>query len=410
MASLAFSAFFSGMEIAFVSANKLEIELDKKLGYFAANIYSYFSKHQGFFITTMLVGNNIALVIYGMTAAHLLEKPLGVLGNNATLIFLLQTFISTFIVLIAGEFFPKVLFRIHPNKTLKIFAIPTVIICFILIPIVGVALAFTYLALWMLTGKKGIRQELVFSKIDLDHYIKEATAKSEKNSSMGQDVQIFQNALYFSEVKVRDCMVPRTEIVGLDIGESIEKLQLAFTETGLSKILIYKGQLDELQGYVHSFALFKSPARIKDVLMPISLVPEAMPAQAALAQLNSEKRSILGVIDEFGSISGIVTVEDIVEEIVGDIEDEHDKESYVEEQLGNDAWLLSARLEIDYLNQTFNLNLPESDEYDTLGGLIIFIHGSIPEEGTLIPSEHFDFEIMQASESRIEVVKVKKSR
>jgi CBS domain containing-hemolysin-like protein len=404
--SLAFSAFFSGMEIAFVSANRLEIELDKKLGYFAANIYSYFSRKQGFFITTMLVGNNIALVMYGMTAAGILEGGLSIVSRNPFFIFIAQTLLSTTLVLIAGEFFPKILFRVNPNQTLKVFAIPTVIICIILSPLVGIALGITYLFIWLFTGGNDMRRELAFSRIDLEHYIREVTAKGAKNQEMDHEVQIFQNALYFSEVKVRDCMVPRTEIIALDIEEPIDALREAFMETGLSKILIYKGELDNVLGYVHSFALFKSPTKIKDVLMPLSLVPEAMPAHAALSQLNNEKRSILGVIDEFGTVSGIVTVEDIVEEIVGDIEDEHDKESYVEQQLDANTYLLSARLEIDYINETFGLSLPESDEYETLGGLIIHHHGAIPDKGATIAQSDYTCIIKSATDSRIDIVEL----
>lgn len=409
IASLAFSAFFSGMEIAFVSANRLEIELDKKLGYFTARVFSYFNRHPGFFITGMLVGNNIALVIYGMTAAGLLEHPLGLLSDSPAVIFVAQTIISTVVVLIIGEFFPKVLFKANPNRTLKIFAIPATLILIVLAPLIGLALGLSFLIIYSITGNRDLRREVAFSRVDLDHYIREAAGKTESRAELNHEVQIFHNALHFSEVKLRDCMVPRTEIVALEIGESIAKLKDTFAKTGLSKIIIYREQLDDVQGYVHSFALFKSPAQIKDALMPISLVPEAMPAHAALSQLNSEKRSILCVIDEFGSVSGIVTVEDIIEEIVGDIEDEHDIENYVQQRIDERTYLLSARLEIDYINDTFDLHLPESDEYDTLGGLIIFMHGSIPGVGTTVQDKDYRYIVKQASDSKIEVAEVYKS-
>jgi len=402
--TLLFSAFFSGMEIAFVSSNKLKIELEKKRGIISARVFSFFLKNQGSFISTMLVGNNIALVIYGIFIALILEPPLAVFISSSFIVFLLQTIISTLLILVTAEFLPKVLFRIDPNKTLSFFALPTVLFYIILFPLVRI---ITICSNWILRVimKQDIGElEVSFGKVDLDHFVKEATDSMHNKEEIENEVQIFQNALDFSELRVRECMIPRTEVIALEENESIEVLKKTLTETGLSKILIYREDIDNIIGYVHSFELLKKPKTIKNILLPVSLIPEAMSANEAMSILIKNKRSIAVVLDEFGGTAGILSTEDIIEELVGEIEDEHDKEEYTENVINDEHYQFSARLEIDYLNENYNLTLPSSEEYETLGGLIINASGSIPEKGEVINIASYKFEILIVEENKIDLI------
>ncbi len=405
--TLVFSAFFSGMEIAFVSANKLKIELEKKRGLLSARVYSFFLKNQGAFISTMLVGNNISLVIYGISIALILDPPLGMIFSNSFVVFLLQTIISTLLILVTAEFLPKVLFRIDPNKTLSFFAVPTVIFYVVLyVPVRFITLCSN----WII--KNVMKQEVTdlevsFGKVDLDHFVKEATDSVTNKEELESEVQIFQNALDFGEIRVRECMIPRTEVIALEETESIDTLKKTFVETGLSKILIYREDIDNIIGYVHSFELLKKPKTIKNILLPVSLIPEAMVANEAMSMLIKSKRSIAVVLDEFGGTAGILTIEDIIEEIVGEIEDEHDKEEYTEKVINENRFQFSARLEVDYLNEAYQLSLPTNEEYETLGGLVINESESIPEQGEVVNISPYQFEILAVEENKIDLIEVR---
>jgi|TARA_B110000879_G_scaffold33629_1_gene46249 CBS domain containing-hemolysin-like protein len=407
MITLLFSAFFSGMEIAFVSSNKLKIELEKKRGMLSARVYSFFLKNQGSFISTMLVGNNIALVIYGIFIALILEPPLAFVISNSFAIFLLQTIISTLLILVTAEFLPKVLFRIDPNKTLAFFALPTVLFYILMYPLVRI---ITFCSNWII--RVVMKQEIgelkvSFGKVDLDHFVKEATDSMHNKEEIESEVQIFQNALDFTGLRVRECMIPRTEVIALEENESIELLKKTLNETGLSKIMIFREDIDNIIGYVHSFELLKKPKTIKSILLPVSLIPEAMSASEAMSILIKNKRSIAAVLDEFGGTAGILSTEDIIEELVGEIEDEHDKEGYLEKVIDESRYQFSARLEIDYLNENYNLTLPTSDEYETLGGLIINASGSIPDKGEIVNIAPYKFEILMVEENKIDLIELR---
>ncbi len=405
--TLLFSAFFSGMEIAFVSSNKLRIELEKKRGLVSARVYSFFLKNQGAFISTMLVGNNIALVVYGIFIALILEPPLSAMTSSSFGVFIMQTLISTLLILVTAEFIPKVLFRINPNKTLSFFAIPTVLFYIILyLPVRLITICSNWL-LKNVMKQETSELEVSFGKVDLDHLVKEATDSVMNKEEIESEVQIFQNALDFSDLRVRECMVPRTEVIALEENESIEKLTEMFVETGLSKILIYRDDVDHIIGYVHSFELLKKPKTIKNILLPVSLIPEAMTANEAMSVLIKNKRSIAVVLDEFGGTAGILSTEDIIEEIVGEIEDEHDKDEHIEKIISETRFQFSARLEVDYLNETYNLSLPLNDEYETLGGLIIHESERIPEKGESVHISPYKFEILMVEENKIDLIELR---
>ncbi|MCB0480960.1 MAG: HlyC/CorC family transporter [Flavobacteriales bacterium] len=405
--SLILSAFFSGMEIAFITSNKLKIELDKKLGILPARIYSYFLKNQGAFISTMLIGNNIALVVYGIYMALILEPYFFSLFPNQFAVFLAQTIVSTLLVLITAEFLPKVVFRINPNRTLQLFALPTAIIYVILYPVVYLTMFISSFILRTFLGTKIVPEEVSFGRIDLDYYLREATREVKNNEEIENEVQILQNALDFSAVKLRECMIPRTEIIALSENAEVETLKKAFIENGLSRVLIYRDDIDNIIGYTHSFELFKNPVSIKSILLPITILPEAMQAHKALSHLIKNKKNIAVVVDEFGGTAGVVTTEDIIEEIVGDIEDEHDVDLLTNEKTSENEYLLSARLDIDFINEEHQLELPESEEFETLGGFITHFHESIPEKGEVISIEDFEFHIVEVSDNKIETVRLK---
>lgn len=400
---LLFSAFFSGMEIAFVSSNKLRIELANKQGDLSGKIYSFFMKHPDRFIGAMLVGNNIALVIYGISIAKLLEPRLLAWISSDFMILISQTVIATLIVLITAEFIPKTLFRINPNRILKLFTLPALIVYYVLYPLVWVIIGISDFFLKNILKVQGKYKKQVFGKIDLDNYLKESMPGQDQPQEE-TEVKIFRNALDFASVKIRDCMVPRTEISALNIDEPIEALQKNFIKTGLSRILIYKEDIEHIIGYAHSYEMFKKPASIKSILLPISLIPESMTANELLKSFIKQQRSIAVVLDEFGGTAGMVTIEDVIEEIFGEIEDEHDNQYLLEQKMNEKEYLLSGRLEIDYLNEKYHIGLPASDEYETLSGMIIFHFESIPEINEVITLKNFTFDITEVSETRIEKV------
>jgi putative hemolysin len=406
--SLLFSAMFSGLEIAFISANKLKIELDNKLGFFNAKVLSFFNKNPSKFISTMLVGNNIALVVYGIFMAKILEPFFYKIFDSEFTVFLLQTLVSTLLILFIAEFLPKALFRINPNSILSLFAVPIVVIYSLLFPLIWISIAISNYVLKLFFNVKNEDGELNFRMVDLDNYLKEATSKTQNDESIETEVQIFQNALDFSKVKARECMVPRTEIEALDENTDLETLKNKFFETGFSKLLIYRDSIDNIIGYTHSFELFKKPINLKSILLPIPVIPESMPANEILEFFTKQKKSVAVVVDEFGGTSGMVTIEDVIEELFGDIEDEHDSEDLVEKVISENEFIFSARLEIDYINEQYKLNLPESDEYETLAGYIIYLHESIPEKGNTIETAEFSFFITEVSTHKIEIVKVTK--
>lgn len=408
--TIIFSAFFSGMEIAFISSNKLKIELDRGKGHVGARIISTFSKYPGRFIGTLLLGNNIALVIYGIAMATLLEPILKagapLLERSESLLLLTQTVIATLIILFVAEFLPKVLFRINPNPVLNFFAVPVRIIYFLLYPLVVV---FIGLSEWVLKNLFKIRitsENYVFSVADLDDYLKKFFPEEKDDEEVKQEIQMFQNAIEFRNIKLRECMIPRPEIVAVEQNDSIKELRKAFVDNGFSKILIYNESIDNVVGYVHSFDMFKNPETIKEVLRPILIVPETMPANNVMNMFIQKHKNIAVVVDEFGGTSGLVTMEDVMEEIFGEIEDEYDDEELVENRVSEHEFILSARLEIDYLNDKYNLGLPVSEEYETLAGLIIQHHESIPDVNEKISVPPFKFDILQVTESKIEQVRM----
>ena len=405
--SLAFSAFFSGMEIAFISSNKLRHELDKKNKNMAGKILDIFYRNPNLFISTMLVGNNIALVVYGLQMAIVLEPFIARFVDNEALIVLIQSIISTLLILFTGEFIPKTIFKLNPNFSLNLFSVPLLIIYIILYPISKFSALISYLIL-KLVGVKNITQSSrrTLGKVDLDFFIQQSIEDAPLNSDMDTEVKIFQNALDFSNVRLRDCIVPRTEIVACDKTVSMEELRSKFIETGLSKILIYNENIDDIIGYVHISALFHNPETIDKALSKVLIVPETMPAQRLLNLFFKDQKSIAVVVDEFGITAGIVTIEDIMEEIFGEIEDEHDHLNLKEAVLSEGEYIFSGRLEVDYLNEKYHLGLEEREEYETLAGLILYFNESIPQEGDLVEINNLTFKILSVKNARIEEIKV----
>lgn len=415
--SLLLSAFFSGMEIAYVSANKIHIELEKKQNNFVSKVLARLTKRPSKFIATMLVGNNVALVVYGLFMGDLLmdwfqsilPTSYSVLNYLLTDLSLLsQTVISTLVILITAEFLPKVFFQIYANQLLKFFAIPAYIFYQLFSLISEFVIWISDLVLKVFFKTEGDAVQLSFSKVELGNYISEQIETLEQQDEIDSEIQIFQNALEFSEVKAREVMIPRTEVVAVDIHTTTKELSSLFTETGLSKILVYNESIDDILGYVRSFDLFKKPNALKRVLMPVVFVPETMLAKDVLNILSKKRKSIAVVIDEYGGTSGIITVEDIIEELFGEIEDEHDSIELVEEVLAEDHFRFSARLEVDHLNETYKLDLPESDAYETLGGLIVQTTEEIPEQGERVELEAYSILILEVSNTKIELVEVKR--
>ena len=401
------SAFFSGLEIAFITSNKLRIELESKQGNFSAKILAYFSKYPSRYLGTMLLGNNIALVVFGIYMDEELKTFFSHYMSSKILILLLSTFLSTMLILVTAEFLPKSIFRLNPNRTLNLFAFPLTIVYGILYPVVMITIGLSEFILKKIFRVKIEKENAAFTMIDLDNYVREGTSAIEKKAEMDHGIQIFQNALDFSSVKARECMVPRNEIIAMDVSCEISALREKFIQSRLSKVLIYEGSTDNIIGYVYSKELFKKPGNIRSILLPVSIVPETMPASEVLTVFIQQHKSIVVVVDEFGGTAGILTMEDVMEEIFGEIEDEHDKEEMVEKQLSESEFVFSARLETDYINDKYHLNLPILDNFETLGGLIMHYHESIPRVNEEIRIDHFLFTITAVSRTRIEQVNLK---
>lgn len=395
------------MEIAFVSANRLQIELDKQNGKLGGRIFGFFGKKPSNFITSMLLGNNIAMVVYGIGMGMLLEPVLSSYIPSSLFALLLQTIFSTLVILITAEFLPKMLFRINPNRTLSIFSVPVLVIYYVLYPISSFVtwISTAIISKLFKTEEEVTAQE--FGRVDLDNFVREVADNIQEDHEIENEIQILKNALDFTNVKIRECMVPRNELTALDISDSIDELKQTFIETGLSKVLVYRETIDNIIGYVHSSELFKRPKAIKNALLPVGIAPESMLASVALENFIKDKRSIIVVVDEYGGTAGIVTIEDVIEEIFGEIEDEHDKEELIENQVDDDLFQFSARLEVDYLNENYDFEIPDSSDYETLAGYIISISERIPEQDEVIETDRFSFSILHESDSRIELVEMR---
>ncbi len=401
------SAFFSGLEIAFITSNKLRIELESKQGNLSSKILARFNKSPSRYLGTMLLGNNIALVIFGIYMDKELNPLLGGFVTSKVLLLLISTFISTMIILVTAEYLPKSIFRINPNKTLSLFVFPLTIVYAVLYPVVVVTIGFSEFMLKKIFRVKIEKENAAFTMIDLDNYLREGTSAVETKADKDHEIQIFQNALDFSSIKARECMVPRTEIIAMDVNESIEDLKNKFIQTRLSKILIYSGSIDNIIGYVYSKELFKNQESLRSILLPVSIVPESMAASEVLTVFIQQHKSIALVVDEFGGTSGMLTMEDVIEEIFGEIEDEHDKEDLVEKMISETEFLFSARFETDYINNKYHLNLPILDNVETLGGLVMHYHESIPRPNEEIRIKNFLFTITAVTRTRIEQVNLK---
>ncbi|HMR16265.1 hemolysin family protein [Mariniflexile maritimum] len=416
LASLILSAFFSGMEIAYVSSNKIHIEIEKKQEGLLPKILSRLTEKPSKYIASMLIGNNIALVIYGFFMGDvlvawfqsLMPTPYGFLNLMFTDFSLLtQTIISTLVILITAEFLPKVFFQIYANTLIKALAVPAYVFYVMFSWISDFVIWISDFVLKHLFKTEGDQIQLAFTKVELGNYISEQMESVEAHDDVDSEIQIFQNALEFSEVKAREVMVPRTEITAVEINDSIKTLNTLFTETGFTKILVYKDTIDDILGYVHSFELFKKPKNIKAMLLPIEFVPETVLIKDVLNVLIKKRKSIAVVLDEYGGTSGIMTVEDIVEELFGEIEDEHDTDDLIEEKQDDGTYTFSARLEVDYLNETYKLNLPESENYETLGGLIVNDTEEIPAKNEVVKIDTFQFTILEVSNTKIDLVALK---
>ncbi len=403
VSSLILSAFFSGMEIAYVSSNKIHIEIEKKQNNFLAKVLQKITNRPSKFIATMLVGNNIALVVYGLYMGDLLIKYVPVDGFLGIVV---QTIISTIVILLTAEFLPKVFFQIYANSLVKVFAVPAYFFYFIFSVISEFIIWISDTVLRVFFKTEGDAVQLTFTKLELGNYISEQMETVDTVDEIDSEIQIFQNALDFSEVKSREVMVPRTEVVAVDITTTPQELGKIFTNTGLSKILIYKENIDDILGYVHSFELFKQPATIKKILMPVVFIPETMLAKDVLNILSKKRKSIAVVVDEYGGTSGIITVEDIIEELFGEIEDEHDSIALTEDVIAENHYRFSARLEVDYLNETYKLSLPEGENYETLGGLVVNHKEGIPEKGEKLIIDGYLMHILEVSNTKIELLEV----
>lgn len=402
LTTLVLSAFFSGFEIAYVSSNKVHIEILKKQEGLIANILTRLTYRPSKLLATMLVGNNVALVVYGFEMGKVMTLLLPPFFQNVVW----HTIISTLIILITAEFMPKVFFQIYANQLLKLFAIPAYFFYLLFYPFSSFIIWISDFVLRVFFKTKGDYVPLSFTKVELVDYISEQMGNAPKKEEVDAEVQMFQNALEFSGVKAREIMIPRTEIVAVDLNETIENLIATFVSSGFSKILIYNENIDDIVGYVHSFDMFKKPKTIKEVLIPIVTIPETIQINEVLNLLMRKRKSMAVVLDEYGGTSGIVTLEDIVEELFGEIEDEHDKDKFIEEKISDDEYLFSARLEVDYINETYHLNLPESEEYETLSGLILLHTEEIPTQGETISLPPFVFSIEACSQTRIETVRI----
>ncbi len=407
--TMVFSALFSGTEIAFVSSSKMRFELDKNNQSLTGKILSIFYRHPNQFISSLLVGNNIALVIYGIMMAKVIETYLlHDIVESPGLLVLIETILSTLIILVTGEFLPKTIFRINPNKTLKIISIPMFFIYILLYPISKFTSSLSEGLLWII-GKRVDRKvaNSAFSKVDLDYFIQSSLERSTNENEVDTEVKIFQNALDFSNIKVRDCFVPRTEIQAVEANITLENLKQAFIESGHSKLIVYKDNIDNIVGYIHSSEMFRHPQEWALHIQQVPIIPETMSAQRLMEMFMQQKKTLAVVVDEFGGTSGVVSLEDLVEEIFGDIEDEHDTTSYVAKKLDNSEYILSARLEIEKANEMFDLELPESEDYLTIGGLILHEYQSFPKLNETVIIGKYQFKIVKISTTKIELVQLK---
>ena len=414
--SLIFSAFFSGMEIAFISSNKIQLEIEKKQKGFLSKLLKKMTQNPSRFIATMLIGNNIALVIYGLYMGDFLINLFSALIPTkypivdyflVELNLFTQTIFSSIVILITAEFLPKVFFQIYSNTLVKLFAFPAYFfyVIFSFLSSFVMKISDFVLKKYLRTSKDKIKS--VFSKVDLENYINEQMENVDKNDQIDNEIVIFQNALEFSEVRAKEVMVPRTELSSIEIHDSINNLSDLFTHTGHSKIIVYKNTIDDILGYVHAFDLFKNPKSIKSIMMPVKFVPETMLAKDVLNFLTKKRRSLAVVLDEYGGTSGILTIEDIVEELFGEIEDEHDTADLIEQVLEDNVFLFSARLEVDYINENYKLQLPTNENYETIGGLIVFHTETIPSKKESIKIGDFEFIVEKVSNTKIELVTLK---
>jgi len=404
--SVLLSAFFSGMEIAFVSANKLQIEIEKNEDSKSSKMLAKLTKNSSKFITTMLVGNNIALVIYGYFTGEILTKFLEPYISNSFALLFAQTFISTIVILITAEFLPKAIFRVYANQFLKAFSGIAYFFYIVFYYISDLITKISNFILKVFFNEKEVKEQQEFSKKELGHFINEQLETSD-NDEVDSEIQLFQNALQFHNVKAREVMIPRTEIIAIEVHESVKKLRQMFVDSGLSKILVYKNSLDDIIGYVNAFEMFKKPKNIRSILLPIELVPETMLIKNILETLSKKRKSIAIVLDEYGGTSGMITKEDIFEELFGEIIDEHDKIETIEEKINNREFRFSARLEIDYINETYNLDLPKEDSYETIGGFIVHNTESIPQKNEVIIIDKYQFTITKATKTKIEEITLK---
>ena len=409
LTAMVFSAFFSGMEIAFVSSSKLRFEVDKSSQSLSGKLLSVFYNNPNNYISTMLVGNNIALVVYGIMMSRIIDGFLiEHITDNPALLLAIDTIISTLIILVVGEFVPKTIFKINPNATLRFFSLPTFLIYCILFPISKFATACAR-GILRLCGIKLNKENSTkaFTKMDLDYFIQSSIQQGNGAQNVETEVEIFQNALDFSNLRIRDCMVHRTEIEAVDKTTSAEELMRVFVETGYSKIIVYENTIDNIIGYIHSSEMFKRSATWQDNITKMPFVPESLQAQKLMEQFLQQKRSLAVVVDEFGGTAGIISLEDIVEELFGEIEDEHDVDDYIAKRNDDGSYLLSARLEIERVNELFGLGLPVSDDYQTIAGLILYRYKNFPKIHETVNIDQFRFKIMKVESNKIELITLK---
>lgn len=405
-----FTSFFSGMEIAFVASNKLRIELDRKQGQFGSKLIGFFTENPGQYFATMLIGNNIALVIFGLIISRLLSPVLMPLLQSDLAVIIVNTVISTALILLMSEFLPKTVFMISPNFFLNILSLPAMFFYVIFYPVSKLTLAVSNLFLRLFFGIKGNKKDqenLVFNKVDFSNFLNEDRQSTGSAEPLKENIRIFRNALDFSNVKLRECMVPRTEIDAIEAGSKVQDLKERFIQTGHSRILVYQNTIDNIIGYFELKDMFKDPPDIMSCVRKLAIVPETMTANKLLKLFFDERMNVALVVDEFGGTSGMVTIEDVLEEIVGDIEDEHDYYELTEKEIAPGEFVFSGRLEIDYLNETYNLDLPEEDDYETLAGLILYHNGSIPVVNETINIGKFVFRVIKVTATRIELVNLK---
>jgi CBS domain containing-hemolysin-like protein len=405
--ALVFSAFFSGMEIAYISSNKLRFELEKTQSHVTNFFLSIFYRHPEQFITTTLVGNNVALVIFSIMTAETLRPYLAFTTSSDALITLIETVIATIFILIAGEYMPKIFFRSNPNLWLRVGSPIFFLFYILLYPICKISVWLSIGLLRVFGVKINAKHHHAFSRIDLDHLIQESIENQDNEQKMDTEVKIFQNALDFSSVKLRDCMVPRTEIIAVDETEaSLEQMKQLFIDTGHSKILIYNNNIDTITGYIHSSEMLRHPESWQEYINAVPIVPETMPAHKLMKLFNQQKKSLAVVVDEYGGTSGIVTLEDILEEIFGEIEDEHDRSGLIYKKVGKNEYVVSGRLEIDFVNEKYELEIPESDEYSTIAGFILTYHQNLPKVNDSVHILNYVFRILKVDNNRIDLVKL----